>query len=350
MKTKFFFLLLCSGIFLFNSCKDDPVLSTDLTVTITASSLAPEIGSNVTFTIVAHNNGPDGASGVDVTDNLPTGYTFISKTPSVGTLTDRSWIIGNLASGGSETLTIVATVLAQGTHNYAVSILGNEADPNSLNGIDEAIVVPMQPYVDMAISLTVSNTAPVIGTDVTFEITVKNDGLSDANGVAVTDALPAGYTFVSATPSVGTWTAPTWTVGSVVKGASANLSIVAKVNSSGSYANAATVTSTETDSNTGNNTATIATVPVPPTAAKITYDHDVKSLLVTSCSPCHVAGGTNPNKWDQYAQAKAKISVILDRVQRAPGSSGFMPKVGSQLSAAEISTLKQWVTDGLLEK
>lgn len=350
MKTKLFCLLLCSGIFLFNSCNDDEVLSTDLSATITASSLTPEIGSNITFTIVANNNGPDDASGVDLTDNLPTGYTFVSKTPSVGTLTDRSWIIGNLASGDSETLTIVATVLAQGTHTYAVSILGNEADPNSMNGIDEAIVVPIQPYVDVAVSLTVDKSAPVIGSNVTFAVAIKNEGLLEANGVSVTDALPAGYTLVSATPSIGTYTSPTWTVGKFAKGASATLSVVAKVNSTGSYAYAATVASTETDSNTKNNTATIATVPVPATSSKITYDLNVKPLLIASCTPCHVTGGSHPKKFDVYANAKSNITGIINRVSRAKGSSGFMPQGGEKMSDANIALLNQWVTDGLPEK
>jgi len=86
-----------------------------------------------------------------------------------------------------------------------------------------------------------------------------------------------------------------------------------------------------------------------PMPEKVTYNQDVKPIFVGSCTPCHLAGGANPNKWDEYAQAKAKISVILDRVQRAPGSAGFMPKVGNALTAAQIATLKQWVTDGLLE-
>jgi len=86
-----------------------------------------------------------------------------------------------------------------------------------------------------------------------------------------------------------------------------------------------------------------------PIPEKVTYNQDVKPILVASCTPCHMPGGANPNKWDDYTQVKGKISVILDRVQRTPGSTGFMPKVGNQLTAAQIATLKQWVTDGLLE-
>lgn len=350
MKSKLLILFLSAGFLFLNSCDEEETASTDLTATINASTLTPEVGSNVTFTIVAHNNGPDNASGVDVTDNLPTGYTIISRTPSVGTLTDRAWVIGNLASGASETLTIVATVLAAGTHTYAVSVLGLEADPSSLNNVDEAIVVPQQPYVDMSIGLAANNLAPVIGTDVSFVISVKNEGLLEANDVAVTNSLPAGYTLVSATASVGTWAAPNWTVGKVAKGVSATLTIVATVNASGSYAVSTSVTSKETDSNTLNNTATIATVPVSSVASKVTYNKDIKPLLVASCTPCHVSGGTHPKKWDVYATAKGNVSGIINRVSRAKGSSGFMPQGGEKMSDANIALLNQWVTDGLIEK
>lgn len=82
---------------------------------------------------------------------------------------------------------------------------------------------------------------------------------------------------------------------------------------------------------------------------KTTYNADVKSIFVTSCTPCHMTGGANPNKWDQYDQAKTKINVILDRVQREPGTTGFMPQGGTKLSAEKIAVLKKWLDDGLLE-
>ncbi len=83
---------------------------------------------------------------------------------------------------------------------------------------------------------------------------------------------------------------------------------------------------------------------------KTTYNADVKSILVASCAPCHLAGGANPNKWDQYDHTKAKINSILDRVQRDVGSAGFMPRNGAKMPADKIAILKKWVDDGLLEK
>jgi len=86
-----------------------------------------------------------------------------------------------------------------------------------------------------------------------------------------------------------------------------------------------------------------------PAPDKVTFMADIKPLVTASCTPCHMPGGANPNKWDDYATAKSKINLILDRVQRDPSATGFMPMGGSKLSAEKIALLKKWVSDGLLE-
>ena len=86
-----------------------------------------------------------------------------------------------------------------------------------------------------------------------------------------------------------------------------------------------------------------------PAVTKVTYNNSVKSVLVTNCAPCHVTGGANPNKWDDYNTAKSKINSILDRVSRAADAPGFMPAGGTELPAATIDILTQWKADGLLE-
>ena len=87
-----------------------------------------------------------------------------------------------------------------------------------------------------------------------------------------------------------------------------------------------------------------------PAPVKVTYTKDLKAIFATNCTPCHLPGGVNPNKWDDYATAKGKITNILDRVQRAPNAVGFMPRNSTTpLSASTIALLKQWQADGLLE-
>src|SRR3982074_1401076 len=119
------------------------VSSADIAVTKLASSGTAVIGSNVTFTLPATNNGPSDAPGVQVTDQLPAGLTFVSATPSQGTYTSATgvWDIGAIASGASATLTLVATVTTPGAHiNTARKTAENETDPNLTNDSASATV------------------------------------------------------------------------------------------------------------------------------------------------------------------------------------------------------------------
>ncbi|WP_238944648.1 DUF11 domain-containing protein [Allofranklinella schreckenbergeri] len=124
---------------------------------------------------------------------------------------------------------------------------------------------------DMGVLKTVEPGVVAAGDKVTFTITVKNHGPSDALDVQVTEALPSGYTLVSATPSVGTFAAPVWKVGTLVNGASATLKVVATVNATGDYLNVVTVSTASSDSVHANNQASVMPAslqqPTPPASA-----------------------------------------------------------------------------------
>ncbi|WP_160329605.1 CARDB domain-containing protein [Lysobacter capsici] len=242
-----------------------PVASADLAVTKTASSATPTVGTDITFTVTVSNNGPSSADAVNVTDQLPSGYTLVSATPSAGTYNAGTgvWTVGNLAAGSNETLTVVATVLATGSYANTATATSTTGDPTPGNNTATNTPTPVA-SADLAVTKTASSAAPIVGTNVTFTVTVSNNGPSSADAVNVTDQLPAGYTFVSANPSVGTYNAGTgvWAVGTLASGANATLDIVATVLPNGPYANTATATSTTSDPTPGNNTATNTPVPV----------------------------------------------------------------------------------------
>ncbi len=119
---------------------DTPAPRTDLSISKTVVIQRPDIGANVTFTLVATNNGPSAATGVSVADLLPGGYSYVSSTGSLGSYNSGTgvWTIGNLANGNSATLTITATINASGTYANTAIVSGNETDLNPVNNTSTA--------------------------------------------------------------------------------------------------------------------------------------------------------------------------------------------------------------------
>ena len=221
------------------------------------------VGDTVTFTVQASNNGPNAATGVVITDLLPAGLSFVSASPTQGTYTDSSgqWVISALAAGQSVQLTIQAQVTQPGDiTNLAVKTGGNEPDPNPGND-SGAATINAAADADLAIMKAADNTTPAVGENVTFTVTATNRGPSDATGIEVEDALPAGLALVSATPSTGNYDATTgiWTVGDLTASTSATLTVLATVNTPGALINVARKTAqTEIDPNPLNDDASLS--------------------------------------------------------------------------------------------
>ena len=86
------------------------------------------MGSNVVFTLVVTNDGPSDASGVSVSDLLPSGYSYVSDDGG-GAYVAPTWTIGDLANGSSATLNVTALVLASGDYdNYAQVATSDQSD------------------------------------------------------------------------------------------------------------------------------------------------------------------------------------------------------------------------------
>lgn len=99
---------------------------------------------------------------------------------------------------------------------------------------------------DLSLTKTVSDTEPALWSDVTFTLTVKNEGGTDATNVKVKDYLPSGFLFVSATAvddSSATYDniENMWNIGTVTRGTSKVLKLVAKVISISNLTNIAEV-------------------------------------------------------------------------------------------------------------
>ncbi|HLY27384.1 MAG TPA: choice-of-anchor Q domain-containing protein, partial [Aggregatilineales bacterium] len=245
-------------------------------------------GSSVSYTVIAHNAGPNAARSVTLSDTVPTNMTFVSAAQTVGPafLCSRPPVggtgtlhctLGSLVSGQTAIFTVVLEVnngLANGTLlTNTASVSATTADPNSANNTSSATTV-ISIQADLAVKASGPATAPPGGT-VSYSITLTNSGPDSAQSVTLTDNLPAtnisfvseaqtgGPAFVCTKPAAGGTGAVTCTLASFASGATATFTIVAKVKvgtaANTILKNTASVTSANTDPNGGNNSASVST-------------------------------------------------------------------------------------------
>jgi len=233
----------------------------DLAVTKTASPSPVGVGGNLTYTLTVTNNGPSMATGVTLTDAVPAGVTFVSATPSQGTCTVTvSCNLGTLANAAKATVTIIVKPTLADFITNTASVTATETDPNLANNTASVTIIPTA-SADLALTETAApNPVLLGGSNISYTITITNNGPSPATNVVLTDTLPAGATFVGTTPSQGTCTNPlsTCAIGNLASGASATVIVVVKPNATGTFTNSATVAANEADPNAANNSASAA--------------------------------------------------------------------------------------------
>jgi uncharacterized repeat protein (TIGR01451 family) len=113
--------------------------SADLSLTKSDSPDPVVSGAQLTYNIEVRNLGPDPATDVAITDNLPGGLDRLSVTPSVGTCNDKDKITGDipsLANGEVATVTIVVTVTKKkGSITNSASVQWAGSDPQAANNL-----------------------------------------------------------------------------------------------------------------------------------------------------------------------------------------------------------------------
>ncbi len=246
-------------------CGDLPLI--DLALEKSVNNMTPPVGTNVIFTVVVTNESSVNATGVEVTDQLPSGYTYAGHSGGAYVPGTGVWTVGNLAAGESRTLTITATVLATGNYlNLAEVTDANEDDVDSTpdNGVDtdndgntidddgdeddgDAATVQPTAVIDLELEKSVNNQTPNVGDAVTFTVTVVNRGPSTATGVIVTDQLPSGYNYVSHAGGAYNPANGEWNIGTLALNQTVTLTITATVNATGVYLNLAEVTDANED-------------------------------------------------------------------------------------------------------
>ena len=243
----------------------------DMDIAKTVDQSNPNEGDNVTFTITVTNPGDYIATGLKVTDILPTGLTYVSSTASQGSYSAGTgiWNIGTMPATGdsaSVTLDIVASVNSGTlgstlTNTASISSLV-ESDPDLGNNSASAGVTVVPESADIAITKIVSNANPIEGEYITYTISVTNNGPKTATNLKILDQLPTGITYIDSTVSVGNYnpTSGIWTIGTLANGSSASLIIDVRVDDfteGTTISNSATLSSMDqVDPVSSNNTST----------------------------------------------------------------------------------------------
>jgi uncharacterized repeat protein (TIGR01451 family)/fimbrial isopeptide formation D2 family protein len=288
-----------------SSTVTDPLVpSADLFVekeTVTDPLVA---GREVTYTVRTGNLGPSvSRQPITVTDTLPAGLTFVSAggpgwscTPAI-TCTYAVDLPPNVNASDITVVALVGSDVA-GTVTNPATVIGTTPDPDVTNNTDE-VTDPVTGEADLAVvKRTVSPVVP--GRDVTYEIAVTNTGPSTSRQpITVTDTLPAGLTFVSATGDGWACDAAIACVRASdlpAGGTAPPITVAATLDAdfAGPLVNTAEVTGTTPDPVPDNNTSTVTDQPAPladlsivkTTTSAVVPGSDVTySLIVANTGP-----------------------------------------------------------------
>jgi uncharacterized repeat protein (TIGR01451 family) len=261
----------------------------DLSVVKTDSPDPVAPGANITYTLTVSSAGPSNAQTVSLTDAVPANTTFVSFAepagwtsiePAVGGTGAVTSTRGTLApTDGPQIFTLVvrvnsptadATII---TNTATVGSATGDTVPGNNTDTETTTVSVAAGLADLSVTKTDSPDPVSAGANITYTITVSNAGPNDAQSVSLTDALPAGTTFVSFAEPAG-WTSVepsvggTGTVTSTRPALSASdgpqtFTLIVRVNPASpqgtTISNTVTVTTTSTDDNAANNTDTETT-------------------------------------------------------------------------------------------
>jgi len=240
----------------------------------------------ITYTITVENTGNVTLINVVIVDTfedlngnpltLATGPTFVGPTSSLGSA-EGTLQVGEIATYTATYVITQSDVDAGGVSNSVVangdSPLGTNVndtsdDDDDLDGntTDDPTETLTDSTFELSVFKEVDNTSPLVGEQVTFTITLSNEGYVTANNIVVDEVIPSGYTYVSSITTGGTYSEVngTWTISQLDPAQVEILQITVEVLGFGDYLNIATISAFDggTDVNIDNNESEAFVVPI----------------------------------------------------------------------------------------
>jgi large repetitive protein len=240
----------------------------DLRLTKVSSNPAPTAGGLVSYTLTLVNHGPSPATGVTITDPLPSALSFVSSAGQGSCSAHGQTVtcqVGTVAAGGGAVVVITARVAssaAGASVANTATATANEpvARPQLLSARASIVPVagPPPAAADLAIAKKANHDTGRVGEALTYTITVTNRGPATATTPTVTDTFSKSVKLVSAHVDGGSCFKRKPVVcklSSIANGRNAQIKLVVKPRSTGRLRNSAAVTSLTPDPNTHNNVA-----------------------------------------------------------------------------------------------
>ncbi|RYD94999.1 MAG: DUF11 domain-containing protein [Sphingobacteriales bacterium] len=144
------------------------------------------------------------------------------------------------------------------------------------------VVTSLRALTDVAVTNTVAAGPYYNNQNVTYTVSVTNNGPDAATNLVITDQFPTGLSLITANPSTGTYTSATgnWAIGTLNSGQTITLTLVGRPQTASSFTTVASVTANDgydaiTSNNSASNTITVGTsadLAVTNTVAAGTYN------------------------------------------------------------------------------
>jgi len=192
---------------------------------------------------------------------------------------------GVLAPGGDAILTFSASLPAESRNNTLTFIVADTSD----DLLDTTVYISSLqggrgPNADLAASVSAVPDPVVVGSNLTYNVSVQNRGPNDTTGVVVRDTLPVGVNFISALPSSGSCVLSNTTVvcalGDMAVSTSRTIAIMVQPSSSGRITNLVSVSSDLADFQAGNDTAAVVSSVNDPGEV-----FNIEPILLTDAAP-----------------------------------------------------------------
>lgn len=257
-------------------------------------------GNNLTYSLMVTNNGPSSATNVSVTYLLPGSALFVSATTSQGTFAQSGSLVtfnlGRMEPSARVTMTVVALPMTPGTIFATANVVSEQPDFVPGNNSTTVLTQVSPPTTDLAVAMDSAPNPALVGSPLTYTVSVANNGPSPASGITVTNALPPNAAFLSATGSLGSFVSVGqvvfWSLPGLSSGSAATATIVVAPLVEGTYTATATAGGAQYDPVDSNNIATNTTA-VGPAADLAIGLTDFPDPVVAGSNVTYVIAVTN---------------------------------------------------------